>query len=90
MTRLYAHAAEKYVNEYVDLRIAGDKSARARHLRVLLLKYLQYTPAELDIFVEERYIEFNSVLEAKIKAYQIDSEPLNNLKMAAEELFETS
>ena len=90
MTRPYTHAAEKYINEYVDLRIAGDKSTKARRLRNLLIKHLQYTPAELDIFVEERYIELDSMLEAKIRAYQINSEPLNNLKMAAEELLETS
>ena len=60
MTRPYTHAAEKYINGYVDLMLAGDK-VKARHLRVLLIKHLQYTPMELDIFVEERLIEIDNV-----------------------------
>ena len=59
MTRPYTHAAEKYINEYVDLKLAGD--SKARHLRVLLVKYFNYTPVELDIFVEERLLEIHEV-----------------------------
>jgi len=60
MTRPYTHAAEKYINEYVDLKLAGDNS-KARHLRELLVKYLNYTTIELDIFVEERLLEIDQV-----------------------------
>jgi len=59
MTRPYTHAAERYINEYVDLKLAGD--SKARHLRVLLVKYFNYTPVELDIFVEERLLEIDQV-----------------------------
>ena len=80
MTRPYTHAAEKYINEYVDLMLAGDK-VKARHLRPLLIKHLHYTPVELDIFVEERIIE----LERAAKLGELD-----DTKMAVEELTETS
>ena len=80
MTRPYTHAAEKYINEYVDYMLAGDK-VKARHLRPLLIKHLHYTPVELDIFVEERIIE----LERAAKLGELD-----DTKMAAEELIETS
>ena len=62
MTRPYTHVAEKYINEYVDLKLAGDK-AKARHLRELLVKYFNYTPVELDIFVEERLIDMDNLLK---------------------------
>ena len=80
MTRPYTHAAEKYINEYVDLMLAGDK-VKARHLRPLLIKHLHYTPVELDIFVEERIFE----LERAAKLGELD-----DTKMAVEELTETS
>lgn len=62
MTRPYTHATEKLVNEYVDLVLGGDR-AIARHLRVKLIKYFQYTREELDIFVEERLIEIDNMLK---------------------------
>ena len=80
MTRPYTHAAEKYINEYVDYMLAGDK-VKSRHLRPLLIKHLHYTPVELDIFVEERIIE----LERAAKLGELD-----DTKMAVEELTETS
>lgn len=80
MTRPYTHAAEKYINEYVDYMLAGDK-VKARHLRALLIKHLNYTSVELDIFVEERFIE----IERAAKLGELD-----DTKMAVEELTETS
>ena len=60
MTRPYAHAAKKYINEYVDCMLEGEKS-KATHLRKLLIKHFNYTRAELDIFVEERLIEIDKI-----------------------------
>lgn len=82
MTRPYTHAAEKYINEYVDLILAGDKTAKARHLRVFLIKHLNYTRAELDIFVEERLIEINKVGE--------NSEQLDTSKLDVDPYFESA
>ena len=81
MTRPYTHAAEKYINEYVDCMLEGDKS-KATHLRKLLIKHLNYTRAELDIFVEERLIE---IAKAATRAEELDAG-----KLAAAELSETS
>ena len=73
MTPSYTHAAEKYINEYVDCMLEGDKS-KAIHLRKLLIKHLNYTRAELDIFVEERLIEIVKVGKA---TEQLDTSKLN-------------
>jgi hypothetical protein len=56
----YAHAAEKYINEYVNCMLVGEKS-KATHFRKLLMKHFNYTRAELDIFVEERLIEIDKI-----------------------------
>lgn len=76
MTRPYTHAAEKYTNEYVDLRIAGDK-VKARHLRPLLIRHLHYTPVELDIFVEERLIEIDKIgkMSEQLDTSKLDVDP---------------
>ena len=81
MKHSYALAAEKYINEYVDYMLEGEKS-KATHFRKLLIKHFNYTRAELDIFVEERLIEID---KAAMRA-----EELNTGKLAAAELVETS
>lgn len=74
MIRPSTHAAERYINEYVDLILDGDKSARARHLRVMLITKLNYTKQELDSFVEERLLEIDQVGR---KTKQLDTSKLD-------------
>ena len=77
MTRPYTHAAEKYINEYVDLVLSGDKSGKARHLRVMLITKLNYTRQELDFFVGERLIEIEKIGEtsAQLDTSKLDVDP---------------
>ncbi len=60
--------AETYIKDYVHCRVTGQ-FAKTRKLHRLLIRGLQYTKEDLDLFVEERYIELDQSLDHLLNKY---------------------
>jgi len=60
--------AETYIKGYVHCRVTGQFT-KTRKLHKLLIRGLQYTKEDLDLFVEERYIELDQSLDHLLNKY---------------------